>query len=90
VTEAVDVAGTFYGTARVAPVLARATRAAAAVQALREDVKRFTRGADQSDDLTVLALRWQPEAHTTDATESDGRAASRSAVRPSLDGGAFG
>jgi len=90
VTEAVDVAGTLYGTARVAPVLARATRAAAAVQALREDVKRFTRGADQSDDLTVLALRWQPEAHTRNATESDGRAASRSAVRPSLDGGAFG
>jgi len=60
VTEALSATGTLYGAARVEPVLAKATSAARAVQALRDDVKRFARGVDQSDDLTVLALRWRP------------------------------
>jgi serine phosphatase RsbU (regulator of sigma subunit)/CHASE2 domain-containing sensor protein len=61
VTEAMDATRTLYGTARVAMVLASAADAARVVQALRDDVRRFAHGVDQSDDLTVLALRWRPE-----------------------------
>jgi serine phosphatase RsbU (regulator of sigma subunit) len=28
------------------------------LEALREDVARFTAGAEQSDDLTLLGVRW--------------------------------
>jgi serine phosphatase RsbU (regulator of sigma subunit) len=62
VTEAIGTTGTMYGAARVEPVLASATSAASLVQALRDEVKRFAHGVDQSDDLTVLALRWQAGA----------------------------
>ena len=59
VTEAADPAGAFYGAARVDRVLSRAQSAHGAVDALRNDVNAFAAGAEQSDDMTVLALCWR-------------------------------
>jgi serine phosphatase RsbU (regulator of sigma subunit)/CHASE2 domain-containing sensor protein len=59
VTEANDAAGALYGAARAERVLARADSARAAVDELRADVKAFAAGAEQSDDMTVLAVRWR-------------------------------
>ena len=59
VTEATDPSTTLYGTARVERVLATANSARGAVAALRDDVRTFVGGAAQSDDMTVLAVRWQ-------------------------------
>lgn len=58
VTEASTPTGELYGTARVGHVLARVDSAQAAVDAIRDDVRRFAAGAEPADDMTVLALRW--------------------------------
>ncbi len=62
VTEARNPAGALYGSARVEALLAgiRQARASArdVVEALRADVENFVAGAEPSDDLTILALRW--------------------------------
>ena len=60
ITEAHDVRDQLYGTDRVERVIAKAGSAAATVTALRTDVKAFANGAEQADDMTVLALRWTP------------------------------
>jgi serine phosphatase RsbU (regulator of sigma subunit) len=59
VTEAMDPAGALYGTERLAAVLAAAPPADArtAVEAVREDVLGFTAGAEQADDIALLAVR---------------------------------
>jgi sigma-B regulation protein RsbU (phosphoserine phosphatase) len=61
VAEAMDDAGLLYGRERLAAVLA-AIPASASVrdvgEAIARDVGRFASGADVSDDLTVLAVRW--------------------------------
>ena len=61
VTEATDVTGELYGRARLGAVLA-ATPPSASVRQLGEaigaDVARFVHGAEPSDDLTVLVVRW--------------------------------
>ena len=58
ITEAEDAAKSLYGTARVERALARARSASDALESVREDVKRFAGGVAQSDDMTVLAVRW--------------------------------
>jgi serine phosphatase RsbU (regulator of sigma subunit) len=59
VTEAAAPSGALYGTARVDAALSRVTSAQAVVDTLRADVAAFAAGAPQSDDMTVLALRWR-------------------------------
>jgi len=59
VTEAQDAANTLYGAARVETLLARATSAGVAVDAIRDDVHRFTGEAEPYDDMTVLAIGWR-------------------------------
>jgi serine phosphatase RsbU (regulator of sigma subunit)/CHASE2 domain-containing sensor protein len=63
VTEAQNVRGDFYGNGRVQRVLlglqgSEAT-AHAVVEALRTDVNAFTAGAEPTDDVTILVLRWR-------------------------------
>ena len=60
VTEAMDGAGSMFGSARAAACLSRSTRfgCEAVVKALRAEVSAFARGASQSDDITILAFRY--------------------------------
>jgi serine phosphatase RsbU (regulator of sigma subunit) len=67
VTEAQDASGSLYGAERAARVLATATSAAEAVQMLRDGVRRFSTGVEQSDDITALAVRWRAIGRSADA-----------------------
>ncbi|MBL8485796.1 MAG: CHASE2 domain-containing protein [Rhodocyclaceae bacterium] len=61
ITEAMNGRSELYGTERFAAVLDQAAtdeRPAALVARIREDVRRFVAGAEASDDLTLLVLRW--------------------------------
>ena len=60
VTEAQDVNRALYSGARLERVLATtpASGAKAVVDFVREDVRRFAAGAEQADDITLLAVRW--------------------------------
>jgi serine phosphatase RsbU (regulator of sigma subunit) len=58
ITEAMDRGGGFYGAARLQGVLKNKPD----VAAVRDDVRRFTGGAEQADDLTLLCLRWNGPA----------------------------
>jgi CHASE2 domain-containing sensor protein len=62
VTEARNRAGALYGSERVGALLPGLGRGKASardvVGALRADVEAFVAGAEPSDDLTILALRW--------------------------------
>ncbi|HEV3114787.1 MAG TPA: SpoIIE family protein phosphatase [Candidatus Binataceae bacterium] len=60
VTEAEDRQNSFYGEARLEQVLASAPRtgAHAVVDFVREEVRHFAAGAEQADDITLLAVRW--------------------------------
>ncbi len=60
VTEAQDKNRTLYSGARLERLLASAptTSAKAVVEFVRDDVHRFAAGAEQADDITVLAVRW--------------------------------
>jgi serine phosphatase RsbU (regulator of sigma subunit) len=65
VTESEDINHDLYSTARLAQLLASAPlgSARAVVEFVREDVRRFAAGAEQADDITLLAIRWVgPEA----------------------------
>jgi adenylate cyclase len=59
VTEAMNGAQTLYGTERLTAVLAAApaTDARSVIDAVTEDVRAFTAGAEQADDIALLALR---------------------------------
>jgi adenylate cyclase len=59
VTEAMNGAQTLYGTERLAAVLAAslAKDARSVVDAVTEDVRAFAAGAEQADDIALLALR---------------------------------
>ena len=59
VTEAQDAAGALYSARRLADHLAGgpAATARSAVDAAFDDVRRFVGGAEQADDITVLAIR---------------------------------
>jgi adenylate cyclase len=60
VTEAQDTAHALYSGARLERLLASAptTGAKALVDFVRDDVHRFAAGAEQADDITLLAVRW--------------------------------
>jgi serine phosphatase RsbU (regulator of sigma subunit) len=62
VTEARNLAGELYGTERVGRVLAGLTAGTTTAQdvldAVRADLAGFVGSAEQSDDLTLLVLRW--------------------------------
>jgi serine phosphatase RsbU (regulator of sigma subunit) len=61
VTEAMNSGGELYGRQRLFPVLAAALAASDAVKlvdAVRDDVREFVGATERSDDLTILALRW--------------------------------
>ena len=62
VTEATNAVGALYGGERVRHLLQRLAQpdvtAGAIVGALRADVEAFTAGADATDDITVMVLRW--------------------------------
>ena len=64
VTEAMNAAGEFYGVARLHAVLKPLSSAApdAVVAAVRADVRKFTGTTEQSDDLTLLCVRWNGAA----------------------------
>jgi serine phosphatase RsbU (regulator of sigma subunit) len=61
VTEANDSAHALYGAARAERVLAQVDSANAAVDHLKRDIAAFVGAAEQSDDMTVLAVRWRGE-----------------------------
>ena len=61
VTEAMDAAGELYGRQRLFDALRSAPDTGEAeplVDAVRDDVRRFVGEVERSDDLTILALRW--------------------------------
>ena len=60
VTEAANPSRALYGTARLERALAAmpATSAKDALEALREDVRRFVSGAEPTDDIGLVAVRW--------------------------------
>jgi sigma-B regulation protein RsbU (phosphoserine phosphatase) len=60
VTEAQNADSSLYGTSRLERLLTLAPTASARslVDFVREDVRRFVAGAEQTDDITLLALRW--------------------------------
>ena len=64
VTEAFDTAGEQYGEARLKAVFAQSglqgeeSTPAMLLSHLDSDIKRFTVGAEQSDDITLLAVRF--------------------------------
>ncbi|NVM78290.1 serine phosphatase RsbU (regulator of sigma subunit) [Duganella sp. SG902] len=64
ISEAMNAAGELYGNERLNGLLAgvASTAPAAVVQAVRDDVRRHVDGAEASDDLTLLVLRWNGAA----------------------------
>jgi adenylate cyclase len=60
VTEAESPDESFYTTGRLQRLLRSAPTAGARdlVEFVREDVRRFAAGAEQADDITLLAVRW--------------------------------
>jgi sigma-B regulation protein RsbU (phosphoserine phosphatase) len=62
VSEAMDTVEDFYGEERLLTALSASagTSAADTVTRLLEDVRAFTGGAKQSDDITILAARYAP------------------------------
>lgn len=60
VTEANDASGGFYGSARLEAILRDAAQDTPSqiTAKVRDDVQAFAGGAEQSDDLTLLCLRW--------------------------------
>jgi serine phosphatase RsbU (regulator of sigma subunit) len=60
VTEAQDSHQTLYSAARLKQLLksAPAMSAKAVIDFVRDDVRRFAAGAEQADDITLLAVRW--------------------------------
>jgi sigma-B regulation protein RsbU (phosphoserine phosphatase) len=64
VTEAMDERGKLYGGARVLETLAALQSAPpdTVIAALNDDVRRFAGRAEQSDDITLLCVRWNGAA----------------------------
>ena len=62
ISEAMNAAGEIYGIARLEAVLMQAgnDEVDALVQRIRSDVGRHVAGAEPSDDLTLLVIRWIP------------------------------
>ncbi len=66
VTEAQDMKRALYSGARLERLLASApnTGAKAVLDFVRDDVHRFAAGAEQADDITLLAVRWLGPANS--------------------------
>jgi sigma-B regulation protein RsbU (phosphoserine phosphatase) len=64
VTEAMNPRRELYGASRLRSVLERhrGDSPQALVAAVGEDVRAFAGGADQSDDVTLLCVRWNGDA----------------------------
>jgi sigma-B regulation protein RsbU (phosphoserine phosphatase) len=60
VSEAMNTAEDFYGEERLLAALAAGGSASDIVKRVLADVGDFTAGAKQSDDITVLAVRYAP------------------------------
>jgi adenylate cyclase len=60
VTEAMNPRGELFGAPRLLAALAAsaASEPQAVLAAVREDVRRFAAGAEQSDDVTLVCVRW--------------------------------
>ncbi len=60
-TDAENVEHAFYGMERLRTILASApvVTAKELVEFVRADIRRFARGADQADDITLLAVYWR-------------------------------
>jgi adenylate cyclase len=73
VTEAMNRHGDLYGAARLRAVLERHSSEPpqSLVAAIGEDVRAFAAGADASDDVTLLCLRWNGAAEARLATARD-------------------
>ena len=64
VTEAMNASGELYGRPRLVSALKSArgsTEAAQMVDAVRDNVRDFVQSTERSDDLTILAVRWNGE-----------------------------
>jgi phosphoserine phosphatase RsbU/P len=63
VAEAMSPDHELYGESRLEADLraARSAAPAAIIRAVKESIDRFAAGAPQADDVTMLAVRWQPE-----------------------------
>ncbi len=64
ITEATNPEGKLYGHKRLEAVLERMSDGTPAgmIEAVRKDVSEFAAGAEQSDDMSMLALRWNGRA----------------------------
>ena len=62
VTEAMNERGELYGSARLLSALHGLAGPEEIVTALRDDVRRFAGTAEQSDDVTLLCVRWNGAA----------------------------
>ncbi|HUQ75379.1 MAG TPA: CHASE2 domain-containing protein [Burkholderiales bacterium] len=58
VTEAMNERGELYGSVRLLEKVKGIDTPRAIVQTVRDDVRRFAASAEQSDDLTLLCVRW--------------------------------
>ena len=69
VTEAENSDDAFYTAERLELLLRSAPTASAKalVEFVREDIRRFAAGAEQADDITLLAVRWTSATRATDA-----------------------
>jgi len=65
VTEAQNSARAFYGEARLKSALnaPRSRAPKAVVEQVHDDIRRFVAGAEQFDDITLLAVRWLGRAN---------------------------
>jgi phosphoserine phosphatase RsbU/P len=63
VAEAMNSSQELYGEPRLEADLraARSAAPAAMIRAVKESIDRFGASASQADDVTMLAMRWQPE-----------------------------
>ncbi len=65
VTEAMNPAGELFGRVRLERLLSRTPGAGSAeerVNAVRDEVRGFSAGAEMADDMTILAVRWLKRA----------------------------
>ena len=60
VTEAMNARGELYSAKRLLRALGETSSSEppAVLAAVREDVRRFAAGAEQSDDVTLVCVRW--------------------------------
>ena len=62
ITEAADTDNELYGESRLKAVVSSASCGAELLcKTVREDIDRFTKGAEQSDDITMLCVKFNPE-----------------------------